>query len=313
MKLAPSGNVDCKEKADTEEPCHKAWQPPLILAPPSWALWNATFQLPEGVVVRKSQRGGDPGYGVDIIIKNRTVEARVWDDDGDGFFEISHGNAYCKVDVGSNGLGPGLQVMVYEQRGMDCQISGRGGPTTFQLKVAMKLAPNGNADCKEKADTEEPCHKAWQPPSLTLAPASWALWNATFRLPEGVVVRKSQRGGDPGYGVDIVIKNRTVEARVWDDDGDGFFEISHGNAHCKVDVGSNGLGPGLQVMVYEQHGMDCQISGRGGPTTFQLKLATRLYPNGSVDCKERADTEDPCHKACRPPAIDISRDAESSQ
>jgi len=237
----------------------------------------------------------------------------VWDDDGDGFFEISRGNAYCKVDVGSNGLGPGLQVMVYEQRGMDCRISGRGGPTTFQLKLAIKLVPSGDADCKERADTEEPCHKPWQPPSLTLAPPSWALWNATFRLPEGVVVKKCQRAGDPGYGVDIVIKNRSVEASVWDDDGDGFFEISRGNAYCKVDVGSNGLGPGLQVMVYEQRGMDCRISGKGGPTTFQLELAIQLAPNGNADCKERADTEDPCHKAWRYSGINSFGSLESSQ
>jgi hypothetical protein len=304
MKLAPNGDADCKERADTEEPCHKAWQPPSLTSssPPAWALWNATFNLPKGVVVKKSPRSSDPGYGVDIVIHNRTVEARVWDDDGDGFFEVSYGSASCKVDVGSNGLGPGLQVLVYEQRGMDCQISGWGGPTFFQMKLAMKLAPNGDADCKERADTEEPCHKAWQPPSLTSAPPDWALWNATFELPKGAIVKKSQRSSDPGYGVDIVIISQTVEARVWDDDGDGFFEVAYGDASCKVDVGSNGLGPGLQVMVYEQRGMDCQISGSGGPTTFQMKLAMKLAPNGGSDCKERADTEDPCHK-WQPPSL----------
>merc|ERR1712087_394870 len=127
--------------------------------------------FPPNVVINTTQRGEDPGYGVDLLIKSQSVTAMVWDDDGDAFFVLQSGSAFCKIDVGSNGLGPGLEVEVFEQKGMDCQISGHATmkKNNYQVAVTMTFAPNGGADCKERSDTEKPCHPAWHPAASEIA------------------------------------------------------------------------------------------------------------------------------------------------
>merc|ERR1719473_525418 len=81
------------------------------------------------------------------------------------------------------------------------------------------------------------------------------------------------------------ITGNVVDALVWDTDGDAFFEIRRGSAACKVDVGSNGLGPDLYVEVFEQHGLDCTVvAARGGPKDYVLSMAAEVSTDGSIDC-----------------------------
>merc|ERR1712232_372542 len=102
-----------------------------------------------------------------------------------------------------------------------------------------------------------------------------ALWTAHIACPAKASIHKAHRGGDPGFGVDLTINGSKLDADVWDDDGDAYFMLSQGNASCKVSVGSNGLGPGLEVEVFQQRGLMCNVvNSTGGPTVYALVLST---------------------------------------
>eukprot|EP00927_Polykrikos_kofoidii_P054959 TRINITY_DN49286_c0_g1_i1.p1 TRINITY_DN49286_c0_g1~~TRINITY_DN49286_c0_g1_i1.p1 ORF type:complete len:466 (-),score=67.21 TRINITY_DN49286_c0_g1_i1:374-1771(-) len=276
------------------------------------SLWSVKISLPDGLIARKTQRGGDHGYGVDLKFEPRQqrVKAIGFDDDGNAFFELrARNDAFCKIDVGSNGLDPGLQIMVFAQHGMSCNISGHRGFRTFNVNITAELTSDDSVECRERTEIENPCLPPWKPLATKSPPPSWALWTAIISLPRGSVVKRTHRGQDPGYGVDIAFHGKgtstpVVEGRVWDDDGSGFFEVFQGNSSCKIDVGSNGLGPKLQVMVFMQNGLDCRIAGDGGPKTFNLALRTALVEDATADCTEKEDTEDPCHPAWTPP-VDV--------
>jgi len=274
-------------------------------------LWAAQIGLPPNVSVRKVHRGGDSGYGVDLKIKNHTIDVNVWDDDGDAFFMLRHGNSFCKVDVGSDGQQPGFKLEVFEQHGLVCSVaSGIQGSKQYTLTLLAFAQLDGNTDCDSTTEgTENGCDKVWRAPqakaSLLQRKVSQpiALWAAQIGLPPNVSVRKVHRGGDSGYGVDLKIKNHTIDVNVWDDDGDAFFMLRHGNSFCKVDVGSDGQQPGFKLEVFEQHGLVCSVaSGIQGSKQYTLTLLAFAQLDGNTDCDSTTEgTENGCDKVWRAP------------
>merc|ERR1712196_46785 len=109
--------------------------------------------------VTKTVRGTapdiDPGWGVDLMFSGRdpsgdqTVHTTIWDDDGDGFFQVQVGDAYCKVDSGSNGLAPGATAEVFEQAGLKCSLTQirahLDGSSCFKFKISLN--ETHAADC----------------------------------------------------------------------------------------------------------------------------------------------------------------------
>jgi hypothetical protein len=264
--------------------------------------------LPADVTAKATPRGDDPGYGVDLVFRpGHVIKASVWDDDGDNFFELRKGDAYCKISVGSNGLGPALQIEVFQQHGLVCTFKATGGPKDYAVYFIADLYTDGVANCdSDEADSsssKHPCAPAWVAPTkLQAAPASWALWTARFQLPAHVVAKKTQRGDDPGYGVDLAFRpGHVVKASVWDDDGDNFLELRKGDAYCKISVGSNGLGPALQIEVFQQHGLVCTFKPTGGPKDYAVTVIaerdTEAVANCQSDEADRSTSKHPCAPA----------------
>eukprot|EP00929_Paragymnodinium_shiwhaense_P078818 TRINITY_DN4088_c0_g1_i1.p1 TRINITY_DN4088_c0_g1~~TRINITY_DN4088_c0_g1_i1.p1 ORF type:complete len:609 (+),score=173.22 TRINITY_DN4088_c0_g1_i1:59-1885(+) len=313
-----SSGAKCDDKVWRFRPSRLAAASASDAKPESWALWTAKLQLPEGATARKIPRGGDHGYGVDLSITDRTVDANVWDDDGDAFFEVSKGSGSCSIDVGSNGLGPGLTVEVFKQKGLQCQVSrSTGGPKDYVLSLAADDDLAGSADCDSTLcpggacpeQTAKPCSSTWHAPSQVAstktalrssgAPASWALWTAKLSLPSDVTFKKVGRAGDGGYGVDIknvkYATHQEVDASIWDDDGSAFFEVRRGAKSCKLSVGSNGLGPGLEVETYQQRGLECSVlTGTGGPKDYKLTMVVRAANGQATDCDSTACPDGAC-------------------
>merc|ERR1712217_474132 len=110
-------------------------------------------------------------------------------------------------------------------------------------------------------------------------------YEAIITLPANTSIRRSRRGNDPGYGVDLKVRGNQVDAGVWDDDGDAFFTVSRATDFCKISVGSNGLGPGLMVEIFQQHGLVCTVmSSSDGPKQTTLKLTVDSTSDGMADC-----------------------------
>merc|ERR1712190_162079 len=193
--------------------------------------------------------------------------------------------------------------------------SGTGGPKDFAIALSVDTTLDGTGDCDSTtcpdgacpANTEHLCNKTWRAPEGSLLQRKirqpLALWAAQIRLPPNVSVRKVHRGGDSGYGVDLKIKNHTIDVDVWDDDGDAFFMLRHGNSFCKVDVGSDGPQPGLKLEVFEQHGLSCSVANAiQGSKQYTLTLLALAQPDGSTDCDSTTEgTEHGCNKVWRAP------------
>ena len=92
----------------------------------------------------------DPGWGVDVKIQgNASVTSTIWDDDGDGYFQVSQGpSAYCKVDTGSNGLGPGASVEIYEVKGLACRVRVLPLSSVGHYAVVIDVNRSHKEDCK---------------------------------------------------------------------------------------------------------------------------------------------------------------------
>merc|ERR1711934_386776 len=105
--------------------------------------------------ISHTTRDQDKGWGVDLDIVNASyVHTNIWDDDGDGFFQLNVQNNYCKIDSGSNGLGPGAQVQVYEMNGLACHVhkvalASGNNETLYTLHVTT--AATHKEDCKDQA------------------------------------------------------------------------------------------------------------------------------------------------------------------
>merc|ERR1712166_1529117 len=99
------------------------------------------------------------------------------------------------------------------------------------------------------------------------------MWSVDLRvnstgISRTVNVTTTHRTTDPGWGVDLKFKgNRGVHADIWNTDGDAFFKIAVGDAHCSVDVGSDGEEPGAVVSVFESHGLACSFKQEKGKGT----------------------------------------------
>lgn len=260
--------------------------------PPSWAIWTAKISFPADVTIQRTKRSGAEGWGVDLNISASSVDASIWDKDGDGLFMLTRGSAFCKVDVGSAGLGPGLKIEIFEQHGLDCGVAvGTGGPKDYAVTLSAVTRLDGSADCHSDPYVGTPC-KVWRPPSrevlsprVAQKPPSWSLWTATIGVLSDTSISKVPRSGDQGWGVDLNISLSIVQANVWDADGSAFFMLTRGGASCKVSVGSNGLGPGLEVEIFQQHGLVCNVaSGTGGPTNYLVTLSADLMLNPDADC-----------------------------
>jgi len=92
----------------------------------------------------------DPGWGVDLTIRNNAsaVTSVIGDTDGDAFFQVtlSGSHNYCKVDTGSNGLGPGASVEIFEMKGLSCAV--RQMPVEGKYVVVLEVSTTHKEDCK---------------------------------------------------------------------------------------------------------------------------------------------------------------------
>jgi len=183
VNTLPDGSADCDSTTYDHTnknlcPSDKTWRAPRhnslhqgVL--PSSVLWTARIALPPNVSIRKVPRGGDSGYGVDLKIDSNVVDANVWDDDGNAFFMLQRGEAFCKVSVGSDGLAPGLVVEIFQQHSLDCTVvAGTGGPKDYALRLSVNTLLDGSADCDSTSydDTHKkklcPTSKTWRAPKM---------------------------------------------------------------------------------------------------------------------------------------------------
>ena len=95
------------------------------------------------VALNGTQRAGDPGWGVDIKIDGEVVRTSIWDTDGDGFFQMRLGDKYCKIDAGSEGLGPGAQMQVFEMNGLACHLRNTNATAgnSYVIEVTSEVTP----------------------------------------------------------------------------------------------------------------------------------------------------------------------------
>lgn len=246
--------------------------------------------LPHGAKVKNATRSTDKGYGVDLDFStDGMVKASIEDDDGDAFFEVLVNNGSCKVDVGSNGLGPGLTVEVYAQKNLLCEVAGVATKQEADYLVTLTAEHQQNLMCdqEDETGTGELCGQKWD--SKALSP----YWTANIKLPEGATPTHTQHSNDPGHGVELRFANKLVNATAWDTDGDGFFEVHVAGGTCKVAVGSDGPSPGLLVRIFEQNGVDCRVFGASRENSkYEITLATTSQPDGSLNCG--AASEQPC-------------------
>jgi len=113
-------------------------------------LWNVEFYVAVNstnatkFTIEPVHRGEDPGWGVDVAISPPKVDANIWDTDGDSFFAVRTANASCSVDVGSNGLGPGAQVTIFQQEGLKCDVvqmgCKEGTPPTYSVIISAEVS-----------------------------------------------------------------------------------------------------------------------------------------------------------------------------
>merc|ERR1711907_736289 len=105
--------------------------------------------------ISKTYRGGgddkDPGYGVDMDFSKGTdeqlVHTTITDTDGDGFFQVQMGAAYCKVDSGSNGLDPGPSAEVFEMSGLQCMMKTSANQPNGCFQIGIFLNQTHDSDC----------------------------------------------------------------------------------------------------------------------------------------------------------------------
>jgi hypothetical protein len=275
--------------------------PSLVMAVSS--TWTVDIAVPTDVTVLTASRGSDPGYGVNLEIDEAAhlVRAKVWDTDGDAFFELSRQESQCRVRVGSDGQDPGLRLEVFQQSGMFCDFLVSGGQDRYAAAMLVQLDVEADCDTDEahQSQSKPACAEGWRAPLLQAPKAG--LWEVHLRLPSGVVASRTSRVSDSGYGADLDVTPETVDVSVWDTDGDAFFELTRGGASCKIDVGSNGLDPALRVEVFKQSGLQCHLQAAGGPVQYTLDVAMSDDLTGSADCEtdqaDRTKSERPCAQA----------------
>jgi len=267
----------------------------------------AHLDFPPGVVLSRTTRFNESGSGVHLTFNDGSVDASFLGLSGDAYLVVSKGEAFCKIDVGLDPASAAMTVEVYEQQGLDCRVvsstggeEGSDGPEHYRLKMSADDTQGYASDCDSATDSA--CQTRWR----SVSPQE-PEWSAHIEFPEGVVLRKARRAGDLGYGVDRNMTGRIIDAGIWDDDGDAFFKASRGHAFCEIRVGSNGLGPGLEVEVYEQRGLDCQVvSSSGGPVSYALSMSADATRGHKVDCHSPAPgvsyPEAPCHSTWAAPS-----------
>merc|ERR1712086_953370 len=109
-------------------------------------MWSVDFQVRvthrTTFNVTTTHRTTDPGWGVDLKFKgNRGIHADIWDTDGDAFFKIAVGDAYCSIEVGSDGEEPGAVVSVFESHGLACSFKQeKGKGTHYNVVINAELS-----------------------------------------------------------------------------------------------------------------------------------------------------------------------------
>merc|ERR1711870_91400 len=115
--------------------------------------------------------------GVDLKVHDTAVFANVWDTDGDAYFMLADKGAACKVSVGSNGLGPGLMIEVFQQRGLACKVTANsGGPKMYTIVLSAEIMPDHHADCDSTYcpdgacpdHTSHMCNNIWRASTLVV-------------------------------------------------------------------------------------------------------------------------------------------------
>lgn len=261
------------------EGCPAPWKVPNL----DLAEFNVSVLVPDGVAVTKTNRSGDTGAGAVISIHSGGIDVNVQDDDGDAFFQVKRGENLCKVDVGSDGNAPGPVARIFEERGMRCTFL--PGAHLFNLALHVQEVSDGSADCPQPTSLAT---KTMWPPAKG-CPAPWKVpnfdldhFNVSVSVPDGVTVTKASRNGDTGAGADLHIRSGGVDIRVWNDDGDAYFQVKRGENMCKVDVGSDGEAAGPFARVFEERGMRCTFLE--GVHRFNLAMRSEDVSDGSADC-----------------------------